>query len=192
VVIMQLPVLVRNAEAGPLVFTDASLRTHVEWAGAGDDTGEDVQVVPEEFFANPAFIKVITRGSLVVENPEDNPELSATLEKVMGRSSIAAQREAALKRRTASTQASTEAIEHTTDKDVLGEECIGPDARGGNGKCGALVNLSSAKKKDTPPLCEKHAKLATEFVPTVDVTGDKQTTKWVRVTMGRREKEIEA
>jgi hypothetical protein len=86
----------------------------------------------------------------------------------------------------------TEAIEHTTDKDVLGEECIGPDARGGNGKCGALVNLSSAKKKDTPPLCEKHAKLATEFVPTVDVTGDKQTTKWVRVTMGRREKEIEA
>lgn len=188
---MQLPVLVHNAEDGPLVFTDQLSRTHIEWAGNGDENGEDVQVVPEEFFSNPNFIKVITRGSLEVENPEDSPEVSAMLKKVMGRASMQAQRSAANKRKNASNQAGKESIENTPDKDVLGEECVGPDARGGRGTCEAQVLRTAAevKKNTAPPLCAKHKKLASEFIPTIDVSGDKQTTKWTRVTMGRREKQ---
>lgn len=189
---MPLPVLVTNKESGPLVFTDANTKAFVEWAGSGDESGEDVQVVPEEFFQNPNFIKAITRGSLEVENPEDNPELAATLQKVMSRTSITAQRAAANARKANASQAGSDAIENVVDNDILGDVCIGPDTRGGEGKCGQSVTLTAAQKKknDTPPLCAKHKGLAMEFVPTADVTGDKQTIKWVRATLGRREKEI--
>lgn len=73
-----MPVLVRNTEKGPTVFSDISKNIAIEWQGAGDPNGEDVQHVPDEVTDNVNFLKSLQRGIFVIE--EASPEMKARLD----------------------------------------------------------------------------------------------------------------
>jgi len=66
-----MPTLVRNTEKGPTVFSDISKNIAIEWQGAGDPNGEDVQHVPDEVIENVNFLKSLRRGIFVVEEASD-------------------------------------------------------------------------------------------------------------------------
>jgi hypothetical protein len=55
------PVLVRNLERGPSVFTDPFTKQAIEWKGFGDQAGEDYQYVPLSLVQHPAFLKAMTK-----------------------------------------------------------------------------------------------------------------------------------
>lgn len=170
--------MVRNTLPGPTVISSDPKGTHqVEWAGKDDPMGGDVQPVPEEIVNTVPFYRAIQRGILVLENPEDNPELTATIAKQ--NSSWAARSEAAAAK-------ATEAIDHDANNDIVSVPCIGPDGKGG--KCGADVAVRDVNKDDKPPLCNLHADLVGEYVAEELGVVDGKTQKgWARVTMGARE-----
>ena len=72
-----MPVLVRNTEKGPTVFSDVAKNIAIEWEGAGHPGGGDVQHVPDEVTGNVNFLKAVNRGILVVENA--SPEMEQKL-----------------------------------------------------------------------------------------------------------------
>jgi hypothetical protein len=114
----------------------------------------------------------------VLENPEDNPELQAAIEKQ--NASWTARSEAAAAK-------ATEAIDHDANNDLVSVPCVGPDGKGG--KCGNDVTVRDATKDDKPPLCNIHADLAGEYVAEELGVVDGKTQKgWARVTIGAREK----
>jgi hypothetical protein len=49
--------------------------------------------------------------------------------------------------------------------------------------------ISEKLLKDVPPLCPRHKGFAHQYVPEVDTTGEQAKTKWVRVTLGNRERD---
>jgi hypothetical protein len=74
-----MPVLVRNLAKGPSVFTDEPSKTAIEWAGAGDPNGEDVQPVPDAIVKdNVNFSRSLVRGIFSVE--EAPGELKAAID----------------------------------------------------------------------------------------------------------------
>lgn len=74
-----MPVLVRNTEEGPSVFSDPAKNIAIEWQGKGDPSGEDVQHVPDEVIDNVNFLKALQRGIFVVE--EATPDMQERLQK---------------------------------------------------------------------------------------------------------------
>lgn len=76
---MPVPVLVRNLEKGPSVFTDAETKQAIEWGAYGDPKGEDVQYVPEDLLTRPAFLKAIDKG--IYEVVEASDDVKALLER---------------------------------------------------------------------------------------------------------------
>jgi len=170
--------MVRNTLDGPLVLSSDPKGTHfVEWAGAGDELGGDVQPVPEEFTQIPAFHKQILRGILVIENPEDNPELTAIIDK-QNKAWHSRQENAAAK--------AVESIDPEKNNDIVTLQCVGPNTRGA-GQCENHVPVKDKTKHDKPPLCSIHEDLASQFVPDEKVEGQKTIKTWTRVTLGRRE-----
>lgn len=172
------PVLVRNTEGGPTVLSDLQTKEFVEWQGAGDPNGADIQAVPESFLNNVNFLRCVQRGILVVENPEDNPEITAAIEKQ--NAAWAARREQAKKTATAS-------IDQQANNDLIAVQCVGPGGRGG--QCDNTVSVKEKVKADKPPLCATHEGLAPQYVRNDRVTDDATTVEWVRVSMGARERE---
>jgi hypothetical protein len=67
---MTAPAMVRNTAAGPTVFSEGPNAT-VEWAGANDPMGGDLQPVPESFLNNVQFHRMAARGILVVETADE-------------------------------------------------------------------------------------------------------------------------
>ena len=73
-----MPLLVRNTENGPSVFSDISKNIAIEWAGSGDPNGEDVQHVPDDLIDNVNFLKAVNRGIFKIE--EASPEMQKRLD----------------------------------------------------------------------------------------------------------------
>ncbi len=175
-----MPVLVRNAEAGPTVFTDAATNTQVEWQGAGDPSGEDWQQVPDALVNNVAFLKAVNRGVLVIEEASDE-----------ARSALEAQSANWRRRQDEAAKASVDAISEEAQNDLITLSCVGPNQRGTGGECGEMVPVREKTKDDKPPLCSRHAALASQFVMTetdVMVEGKAQK-KWIRSQVGARERQ---
>lgn len=175
------PLLVRNHEDGVTVLSsDPKGSEFVEWQGSGDPLGGDIQPVPEVIAASVAFSRAVQRGILSIENPEDNPEIAETLEK---------QNAAWRKRRETAASSASASIEHARNADVISLPCIGPSPRGGDSKCGVEVPVREIHKNDRPPLCDQHKTLEPEFVPTQVQEGGTTTTKWLRASLGARERQ---
>lgn len=102
-----MPALVRNTEKGPAVFSDISKNIAIEWQGAGDPNGEDVQHVPDEVIENVNFLKSLHRGIFVVEQASE--EMKAHLDK-----QVAAYRN----RRDSADEAGHEALDRRTERTV--------------------------------------------------------------------------
>jgi hypothetical protein len=167
------PVLVRNTEPGPVVLSsNPKGEDYVEWQGAGDPTGADVQPVPETFLKNVNFLRAVQRGILVIENPEDNPEIAEAIEK---------QNAAWAKRREDAQTKARETLDHTPDNDMVSVACVGP-------ACTQMLPVKSKQRQEKPPLCSTHEKLAPQYVRTDNVEGDETVTKWERVTVTARER----
>lgn len=172
------PVMVRNTMDGPTVLSsDPKGSEFVEWQGAGDANGGDIQIVPETITNSVAFHRAVQRGILVIENPEDNPELGEAIEK---------QNKAWHDRQRMQQQRAEASIEHTRNLDSIVLPCVGPGTRGG--RCGVDVPVKEQTKNDRPPLCSQHIGLAHEYVPQQgEIVDGKATMAWLRTTMGRRE-----
>lgn len=178
-----MPVLVRNTESGRTVFSDPVKKISVEWAGAGDPNGEDLQQVPDEIVTgSAAFIKTLQRGILVVE--EASEETKAVLDKQT--SSFRARQEQAA-------QVASSTMDQQARNDLISVDCIGPNARG-TGSCGDPVPVREKDLDAKPPLCPKHKSLEPQYV--VEETEDfividgKATAKktWIRMATGPRER----
>lgn len=170
-----MPVLVRNRQSGPTVFTDPVSKAHVEWQGAGDPSGNDVQYVPDAFVDNIDFMKAVNRGILSVEEASD--EIKQALAKQVS---------AFQARQTAAEVATKESLEAVQDNEILSVPCVGPSARGA-GECGDAVPIRANKRDETPPLCSQHAHLAGEYISEqyeFDNNTGKPKVRWIRTAVG--------
>lgn len=172
-----MPVLVRNTEPGPSVFTDPVTKIQVEWQGRGDPGGEDIQQVPDDLVQNVSFLKAINRGVFeVVEASDETKE------------ALARQSSTWRERQDAAAQASAEAIDQQANNDILSVPCIGPGAKG-VGECGEPVPVREKTMDEKPPLCSRHQGLAPQYVFTQgdQLVEGKPVSHWQRMTVGTRE-----
>jgi hypothetical protein len=88
-----MPVLVRNLEDGPTVFSDGvgPGSIAIEFAGAGDPESNDVQQVPESVLENFAFLRALQRGIFEVVEATDEIRAKLTQQGVAYRERRAAQ-----------------------------------------------------------------------------------------------------
>lgn len=172
------PILVKNTQAGPSVFTDPITGVQIEWKGTGDPDGEDIQQCPADLVNNVAFRKAIQRG--VFEVVEATDEVMAALDR---------QTESWRARQEADAQASVDAIDQQANNDIVQVSCVGPGPRG-TGECGNPVPVREKKKADAPPLCSQHASLSSQYIYTETDEDDPETGKakvrWQRMTSDTR------
>ena len=167
-----MPVLVRNKEAGPTVFSVPEAGIQLEWQGAGDPAGGDVQYVPDDLLKNIQFTKAIRQGIFAVETEAD------------GQASVDAQAEAHQQKREAAAANAAAAIDVTVNNDLVQVECVGP-ANKGNGTCGEPVAVKEKEAANAPVLCPRHKSLAPQYV----LTEADGKPAWVRTTLAPREKQ---
>lgn len=165
-----MPLLVRNMAEGPTVFSDLSKNIAIEWQGAGNPDGEDLQQVPDSLAEDVNFLKTIQRGVLVIEEAPD-----ALME------AIAKQTAAYERRSSVATANAKDAIDQQAHNDIITVPCIGPNNRG-TGECGEPVPVREKTKNDHPPLCERHKPLASSFVmeETDKFVDGKAQVRWLR------------
>lgn len=71
---------VRNTQPGPTVFDEPGSDSQaIIWQGAGDPSGEDMQIVPEEMVESYGFQRCLALGVFVVE--ESSEEAREMLDK---------------------------------------------------------------------------------------------------------------
>lgn len=172
------PVYVQNNMAGPTVLaSDPKGTTVVEWAGKGDPTGNDIQPIPEEMLALPAFTRALSRKVLTLLEDASDPEAVAALKK---------QTESWQARTQQAAAAAISSIDQASNNDIIQVSCIGPNSRG-QGLCGEPVAVREKEQYAKPILCEMHKDLAPEFVPESVQDGDTAHTRWIRTVMNPRE-----
>ena len=172
-----MPFAVRNLEAGKSVFSDPIRNISLEWSGAGDVDGGDIQQVPDELAENVNFIRAMQKGIFEVE---EAPEaIKTALEK---------QSASWRKQKAESAKVSAEAIDPEANNDLVPVPCVGPGPRAGI-NCGEAVLLREKTKDDKPPLCDRHKSLAGEYVMTEGdkIVNGKAEVKWSRMGMAQRE-----
>jgi hypothetical protein len=169
-------ITVRNLHKGPTLFSDQNTNLMVEWQGAGDPQGEDVQQVPKSLINNMAFARSLRRGVLeVVEADEDVANLLAKQASQQDR--LEAQR---------AEQASA-SLDRSSDEQIQALPCMGPGERAG-ASCAVMVPINRDKLEQAPPLCARHANLAAQFVLAYDEDSlddrGRPIPVWLPVTKG--------
>jgi hypothetical protein len=177
-----MPVAVRNTEGGPTVFSIPENNVQIEWQGAGDPSGGDVQYVPDDLLTNVQFSKIVRRGILTV------------LAAGEGEDAMDRQVEAYTERTSTAAAAAATSIDQQVNNDLVQASCIGPSNRG-QGECGEPVAVKEKDLRTTskPVLCPRHEALAPQYarVETSNMieSGDALVpeTKWVRTQVTARE-----
>lgn len=161
-------VLARNTQPGPTVFAlDASNNAVIEWKGAGDPMGEDMQPVPPEMLRNVFFQRAVGRGIIeLVDAPEE-------LTRVMG-----LQRQDWQNRMAAQKAATDASIDQAPQNDLTMVGCVHPEPNGT--KCDTQVAVRVAQRDQKPPLCAVHVASAPLFV--ID-PHTKTGVNWVKIQM---------
>lgn len=173
-------IALRNLQRGVVVFTlnAANTRDFIQLEAAGDPSGGDVQYISEENATQPAIVRAILHGIIALEEDTLSEGVATAFQQQM---------EAARKRTEAAKLAIEQTIERNTTLDIVGFDCIAPNGASG-APCGIKVPMKEETLKERPALCPQHQSLAPQYVPTEDWNGEKQVTKWVRITTGPREK----
>lgn len=172
-------VWVRNTQPGPTVFTDNMSKVQIEWAGAGDPSGNDVQQVPGGVVGHVQFMRHVQKGIFTIEGA--SPEVEAIIARQTG----------AYRQRQADSEAAIKAtIVEETHNDIIVLPCVGPSARSKTGQCGEDVTVRELLRNEAPPLCGKHLDLKAQFVPesTAEIVNGEPVMKWVRTTLAPRER----
>lgn len=179
---MPVTVVARNLQDSITVLASDIKGTHsVEWAAAGDPSGDDIQYIPEEVHESVAFKRALARGVVELMPDASDPAVVEALDKQV----------AAFKRRQqGAREAAAKAIDRPLSHDHISVPCVGPDNRD-HGACGEPVAMPEKSLNNTPPLCSKHQSLANMYVPEDEMRteGDKviRETRWIRVNLGARE-----
>lgn len=147
------PTLVRNTTRGPLVFRSEESKTSVEWQGADDPMGGDVQPVPASFLDDVQFHRMAARGILVIQKADE-----------VGREKLDLHRQEWEQRQERQRTASADSLDTTVQDDAVVKTCIGPSGKGPDQLCGADVPIRASKLRETPPLCSMHGGLANQFL----------------------------
>jgi hypothetical protein len=162
------PIMVRNMEPGPTVFTAPGNGAHVEWQGAGDPQGLDMQSCPAEFLQLVAFCNALEKR--IFEIVEDKDLIQETLSQ--HRNDWEQKQE---RRR----NAGTDALEIVENKDMAMVNCIAPVAKGGK-TCDVALSLKLADLSTKPPLCHEHQRFAGKFIAeeTDKIVNGKPEVRW--------------
>jgi hypothetical protein len=146
-------IFVRNNAAGPTVFSKPDVAWKGMWSPAGDASGRDLLRVPSSLLDDPDFLDSVDRGVLEIEDA-DNPVVADYLDRHRAMNA----------RMAASQQARHEAVmDRRQQRELTGEECVGPGQRGRDAQCGQSVIRTAAESKDRPPLCATHSNLWQEY-----------------------------
>lgn len=167
-------VLIRNTMAGPTVFTSPSGH-QVEWKGAGDPHGGDLQPCPGSLLEDVQFQNAMVRGIFLKETFD--PE------------ALNAHREEWEANEARRRNASLDALEEVSDKDLHMVTCVMPVGRANSGAtCDVAVPMSAAAQREKPPLCPEHSGEAAKFISdeTDKMINGKPVVKWSRIQMTRR------
>lgn len=171
-------VYARNLQDGVTVMSsDPNSTQFVQWEANGDPSGGDIQPVSAELAESPPFLKALRQGILTLAVAEEG-----ALDEVLGKQADA------WNARQATAQDDIRAtIETTTNNDMVTLPCVGPSSRGAQ-NCGEDVTVRELTMYGAPPLCHRHAGLASEFVPTaVDRDAkNKEIVEWTRSGMDER------
>jgi hypothetical protein len=147
-----MPVLVKNCEPGPTVFSDAANDLFVQWEGDGDAEGRDVQEVSDAVLKHPNFTRNVRKGVFKLLNVNED-EANALLAPAAAQAS--AQREAERAAIDATLEASN------VDNDYVEVKCL---------ISGEVLYLTGGDLKNAPPLAPRFADRAGEFTKT-DIPG---------------------
>lgn len=172
-------VLIRNTQRGPTVHTSLTGQL-VEWAGAGDQAGGDVQPVSTELMREVPFQRAMVRGILVKEVERSMAEIEELHRRDWESSSS--------RRETAS----LDALDVVTDNDFLMVPCIMPTGRAGSsGTCAVDVPMTAKAMRDKPALCPGHIHEAPKFMAEEQdkIVGGKPTVVWSMIQLGQRERQ---
>lgn len=155
-----MPVMVRNREGGPAVFTDRQSDTHIEWAGHGDPEGGDVQEVPDHVLQNTHFNRAKRKGIFEVLDGDKEQ---------LGEQAFAQQLAAHQERATAEADAIESTVDRTTEAPI---SIVTVDEKG------KVTDLQAMKDKGSPiPLVstgafdEEGRPILKEVVPIIDAPG---------------------
>lgn len=172
------PILVRNMHAGPTVFTyGKNAEDFVEWAGAGDQMGNDIQPVPAHLLNLVQFRRSLTRGIFQVVEDQDVMLETESLHRSEWENRQERQHNAAM-----------EAMDEVQDNDLLMLACIAPARKGSAQQCQAPVTVRSKERDDAPPLCGEHRHMSTQFALeyTGRMNGNEPEKAWRKVTLAAR------
>jgi hypothetical protein len=147
-----MPVLVKNCEPGPTVFSDAANDLFVQWEGDGDAEGRDVQEVSDAVLKHPNFTRNVRKGVFKLLNV-DEEQANALL------APAAAQ---AAAQRAADRAAIDDVLEASNvDNDIVEVKCL---------ISGETLYLTGGAIKEAPPLAPRFADQADQFTR-VEVPG---------------------
>ena len=144
-----------------------------EFQAKGDSNGDDTMELPSTILLNAKFRDAVSKGILKIVEADDPDVIEAFEAK---NKAWAAQQEAK--------KQSDMFIESQQPKAFSGRQCL---AQEGRGQCVEYA-IYSTNSNERPPLCQKHAHLASQFVPeeTGTFTNNKPDVEWRRVTtLGR-------
>lgn len=178
------PIMVRNLHAGPTVFTyGKNAEDFVEWAGRGDQMGNDIQPVPANLLNLVQFRRSLTRGIFEVV---DQPDLVLQTEN-LHRSEWENRQELAH-------NAAVEALDEVQDNDLLMLTCIAPAQKGSPKQCEQPVSVRAKEQDDAPPLCNEHRHLSTQYALeyTGRMNGSEPEKAWKKVTLAARTRQAAA
>ena len=161
--------LVRNRQPGPTILDDRNADVVITWEGAGHPQGEDVQDVPETVMKNVGLVRSIRKGVLevVVED-------ASTTNDRFARQSVDFDKAAK-----AQHAAVMDTLEPSSrDKDLIEYKCL---------ISGDTIIMSERDHQDRPPLADRYADRAGEFVAVetgrLNAQG-KSIISWIRVVVG--------
>jgi hypothetical protein len=165
-------ITVQNNQASITLFVLETDHTNsVEWAPKGDRTGNDILELPTEYLKSQKFIQALKRGIFSIIDADDPTVLTA----------LDAQQASWEARK--NQDLTDQAIIHNQNvRAFSGIQCIAPDGRQ---PCSEFAIQSSNKEK--PPLCSKHAHLASTYIPeeTGDFKDGDPVIRWNRILTGR-------
>lgn len=143
----------RNKMGGPTVIaSDPKSTFEVRFEGLGDPDGGDIQLIPDEIARTPAFAKAISQGIFEVIEGEEHEAVKEAL---------ARQNDAFWRRARQDKDAALATLEAPADNDMIVINCIGPGPRPG-AICGEEVPVRQREASLNPPLCARHAGLASQ------------------------------
>jgi len=141
-----------------------------EFKAAGDPHGEDIMEVPSTYLKNAQFRKQLQLGIFKIVDA-DNPDVLDAMENQLKAWEAAQVAKAETDR----------FIEAQQPRAYSGVQCL---AQEGRQQCVDYA-IYAQNNRERPPLCQKHAHLATQFTPeeTGTFTDGKPDIRWNRVVV---------